>query len=237
MDKQSKCLPAALTAGCGPTIFHATGCRLSSTVMLFAWTDSNDGWEREKMRVNAMRGSMIWGSGLAMLLLAGCGEKTVTAQNASVAEVAEKVKKADLAQESFVSPGKWQLRMTIQDMSIPGMPPEMAQHMKSAMGQGRAFESCVTPEDAKRPKEKFFAGADAPNCRYDNFTMGGGKVSLLMHCDGEGGKRTMKMDGTYGADAYHMTMASTGQVEGGTMTMTATMDGKRVGACTGKEAS
>lgn len=186
------------------------------------------------LRTRTMRSALAGG---AMLLLAACGGggDTVTAENASVAEVAEKVKASGVADDSFISPGRWEMTMDIQKIDIPGMPPEMQQHMQSAMGKGRKFATCVTPEEAKRPKEDFFAGNDAPNCRYDNFKMGGGKIALAMSCKEEGGTRKMVMDGSYGDDAYTMTMNMSGAGEGGAMTMKATMKGARVGECRGDE--
>ncbi|HEX7874684.1 MAG TPA: DUF3617 domain-containing protein [Sphingobium sp.] len=174
--------------------------------------------------------------------LAACGSKTtVTAQNASTAEVAEKVKDSGIADDGFISPGQWQMTMTISDMKIPGMPPQMAKQMQGRLGQPHVSEHCVTEEESKKPKEDFFAGEQAKSCRYENFTLGGGKIAMVMHCDSPtGGKQTMKMDGTYSADAYHMTVAS--QVEGKAgqpmsgMTLNATMDAKRLGVCTGKQA-
>lgn len=186
------------------------------------------------MQRTGLTGTVLAG-GVTLLLAACGGGDTVTAQNASVAEVAEKVKNADLAEESFISPGRWEMTMDIQEIEIPGMPPEMKQHMQSAMGKGRSFATCVTPEEAKRPKEDFFAGQDAPNCRYENFAMGDGKIDLVMTCKEEGGTRRMAMTGRYGGDAYTMNMDMSGQGEGGAMTMKATMKGARVGACKGDE--
>lgn len=172
--------------------------------------------------------------------ISACDSKTVTVENATTAEVAEKVKQSGMAEEVFVSPGSWQMTMTITDMKIPGMPPEVSQKMKGAIGQPRTYEHCVTEEEAKKPKEDFFSGDKAAACRYDHFTMGGGKVSMQMQCAHNTGKQTVKMDGTYAPDSYRMTMAST--VEGksgspvGGMTFDAVMDAKRLGVCTGKEA-
>lgn len=186
------------------------------------------------MRQARAMGAALGGG--AMLLLAACGGgDTVTAQNASVAEVAEKVKNADIADESFISPGRWETSMEVQDISIPGMPPEVKQQMQSAMGQGKSFATCVTPEEAKRPKEDFFAGQDAPNCRYDNFAMGNGRIDLTMTCKEDAGTRRMAMTGTYGDDAYTMNMDMSAPGRGGAMTMKATVKGRRVGDCKGDE--
>jgi hypothetical protein len=185
---------------------------------------------------------IIWRVGMAgglALILAGCGSKTVTAENASTAEVAQKVKESGLANGSFVSPGHWQTTMMINDMKIPGMPPEMSQQMKGRMGQAQTSEHCVTEEEAKKPKEDFFAGNQGASCRYENFTMDGGKIAMVMHCGQNGGKQTVTMNGTYSPDSYHMTMTSTAETKAGSpmggMTLNATIDAKRVGECTGKE--
>ncbi|CAN5331474.1 hypothetical protein BH10PSE13_BH10PSE13_20300 [soil metagenome] len=142
-------------------------------------------------------------------------------------------------QESFLSPGQWQMKMTINDMKIPGMPPAMAGRMKSAMGEARTFDHCVTEEEAKKPKEDFFSGDKAAACRYDSFTMGGGKMAMVMQCNHATGKQVVTMDGTYGPDSYKMTMASVMTGKPGSpvagMTFNATMDAKRTGVCTGKE--
>lgn len=188
-----------------------------------------------------MRG-ILWRVGVACGLaaaLGACESKTVTAQNASTAEVAEKLKEAGVTRESFLSPGQWQMTMRITEMKIPGMPPEVAGRMKSAMGEARTFDHCVTEEEAKKPKEDFFSGDKSAACRYDSFTMGGGKMAMVMQCNHDTGKQVVKMDGTYGSDSYHMVMASemTGKAGSpvGGMTFNATMDAKRTGVCTGKE--
>lgn len=171
-------------------------------------------------------------------ILSGCGDKTVTATNATPSEVAEKVASAQNS-EQFISPGRWESTMTIQEMTIPGMPPELAARMKSMTAKPKTFESCVTPEEAKKPKEDFFSGEADKSCRYDSFSMGGGVISAVMHCASGGKKQTMKMNGTYGPDSYHIKVSTSasGSTAAEEMTMTAVMDAQRIGACTGKEKS
>src|SRR4051812_40432629 len=92
--------------------------------------------------------------------LAACNSSPkVNERNASVAEVAQKVREAGVDQ-SLVRPGRWESKVTIEQFDIPGMSAEMAQRMKSMMAekQEHGFVSCLTPEDVKRPKEDFFAG-------------------------------------------------------------------------------
>lgn len=167
------------------------------------------------------------------VLLSGC-DKGVEMKNASVSDVAEEVKAA--ADGQFVSPGHWESTMTIKEMNMPGMPPEAVAQMKTVMGKAKTFASCLTEADVKKPKEDFFSGGDG-QCRYDHFTMSGGKIDAAMKCGVDGAERTMTMQGTYSPDRYHMTMAATGSGPGpaGGMSMKMEMDSKRTGACTGKE--
>jgi hypothetical protein len=173
------------------------------------------------------------------LLLAACGSsKTITAENASAADVAKQVGESGIA-ENFISPGHWQMTMTMKEMNIPGMPPQMADRMKTHLGVAKTVDSCITPEEAKAPKGNLFAGAQADKCVYDKFSMGGGKIESVMHCSEDSAMRTMTMHGTYSANDYAMQMSSAGEAgKGGPMagmSMKMEMVGKRVGECTGKE--
>ena len=170
-------------------------------------------------------------------LVAGChSSPTVTANNASAAEVADKVK-AVAASGDFVSPGHWEGTATIEKMDMPGVPAAMAERMRAQMAKGHSFASCLTEEEAKKPKADFFGSG--PECRYDHFTMGGGVIDAAMTCTEQGVPRTMTMKGTYSADAYAMRVASSTPETAGHpmsgMSMAVTVHAKRTGACTGKE--
>lgn len=176
----------------------------------------------------------------AALPLAACNrEPEVSATNASVEEVAKKVADAG-AGTNFIRAGKWSSTVTMEEVSAPGMPPELAERMKSATGSanGKTYESCLTEEEAKRPKEDFFAGKNN-TCRYDHFNMGDGKIDAKMRCAQGGMNQVMEMAGTYSPERYQMRMAtkmegSGGPVEG--MTMKMRVDAKRLGACDAKKA-
>jgi hypothetical protein len=171
--------------------------------------------------------------------LAACNKSPeVNAKNASVAEVAQKVRESG-ADQSFVRPGLWQSKVTIDQLDIPGMPADMAQRMKSMMAekQEHGFQTCLTAEDVKRPKEDFFAGKNK-ECRYDHFTMGGGKIDAVMHCGKEAGAQTMRMAGTYSPDAYQMQMGTEVDAadEGAhAMQMQMRVEARRVGECSAKQ--
>jgi hypothetical protein len=171
------------------------------------------------------------------LPLAACDrEPDVDARNASVEDVAERVADAR-GSDSFVRPGKWQSRVQIEEFELPGAPPEAKAAMRRMHDRAQVYESCLTAENAKRPKEDFFAGANK-NCRYERFTMGDGKIDAVMKCTGEGMAQTMAMQGRYGPDSYQMRMsmeADAGAGPPGGMTMTMRVDAKRVGECDDKK--
>jgi hypothetical protein len=122
-------------------------------------------------------------------------------------------------------------------MSMPGMPAQIQAQMKSAMAsrQTHSFKSCVTEADVKRPKEDFFAGKNN-QCRYDHFTMAGGKIDAAMHCTNEGHDETMKLSGSYSAENYQMDveMNASGGPEG-SMSMKSHTVSHRTGECTAKD--
>lgn len=181
---------------------------------------------------------LLAGAISSVLALGACNrEPQVRATNASVEEVANKVADAR-GGDSFVRPGKWQSRVQIEEFNLPGAPPEAATAMRTMKDRAQVYESCLTPEEAKRPKEGFFAGANK-NCRYDHFNMGGGKIDAVMKCTDRGMGQTMAMAGTYGPDNYAMQMsmkAEGGRGPAGGMTMKMRIDAKRVGACDKKTA-
>ena len=86
----------------------------------------------------------------------------------------------------------------------------------------------------KRPKEDFFAGKNN-ECRYDHFTMGGGKIDAAMHCGGRMAKaRLMQMAGTYSPESYQMQTSMKmegGSTPQGAMAMTMRIEANRVGEC------
>ncbi|MBA3836006.1 MAG: DUF3617 domain-containing protein [Sphingomonas sp.] len=165
------------------------------------------------------------------LPLAACGGPTVSEENASVAEVTERVREAS-GDEGLIRPGKWVSNVSVEQMEMPGMPPQAAEQMKRMIAQTHTSEACLTPEEVKEPKAGFFGGNE--NCRYDHFTMRRGKIDAKMRCEAGGASQIMEMTGTYSPEAYEMRMKATS--EGGSasqgMTMQMKVDAKRTGECT-----
>lgn len=170
--------------------------------------------------------------------LSACGDDaTVEKKNASTAEVAKSVADAGMK----LNPGRWELTMNFAKFEVEGMPPEAKKAMEQMLGKGRTYASCLTKEEAEKPDGSFF-GQEGANCRYDTFTMGGGKVDATMTCKGEGpdgaGQAKMKLAGTYSPDTYDMTMDMQGAAPNGkVMNMTMAIASKHVGDCKGDEQS
>jgi hypothetical protein len=173
----------------------------------------------------------------AVAAVAACNKSPeVHETNASIAQVQNAVRESG-ASEQFMNPGKWQSKVTIESINVPGMPSEIAQRMKQTIAQARGFESCLTKEDVKQPKEDFFTGKN-DQCRYDHFTMSGGKIDAVMRCEEGNGTQVMRMAGTYSPDSYQMSMAMEhegGKADEAALAMKMRVEAHRVGQCTGNE--
>ena len=183
-----------------------------------------------------MKKTMILIAGAAVLASCNKGPE-VNVRNATGNEVTEAVKQSGvMTSGSMVEPGLWESKVTIQEMNIPGIPQQYAAKMKQTMAEHEqeASKHCLTEADVKKPKEDFF-GADK-SCRYDHFTMGGGKIDVAMVCQHEGTTQNMNVSGSYTPTTYStdMSMNGAGGKEQG-MSMKMHVDAKRVGECTGKD--
>jgi hypothetical protein len=168
--------------------------------------------------------------------LAGCqSESRVEADNATVGEVANQVADVAANDKQSIRPGLWSSTMTIEEIDAPGIPAEIVRRMKDATGSGKTHQGCLTEEQARKPGAGFFTGT-GDQCRYDHFTMGGGKIDATMRCSQQGVSQVMQLKGTYSPESYQMRMSAHMEGAGpvGGMTMTMRVDAKRIGQCTAK---
>lgn len=173
----------------------------------------------------------------SLILFACDNSSKVELRNATGNEVAKAVVQSGvMTSDRMIEPGLWQSKVTVLEMNVPGIPKQYAEKMKQSIAEHRNETSshCVKPEDVKKPKEDFF-GADK-SCRYEHFTMGGGKIDIKMTCKEEASTQTSDMSGTYTPTSYSMDMSMNGS--GGSesgMTMKMHVDSNRVGECTAKD--
>ena len=176
---------------------------------------------------------------IAFAALASCNKgPEVHEKNASVEQVAKAVARSAADNDILLRAGEWKVSGTLEEMNIPNMPPEAQSQMKRVMGQhgNMTYQYCLTPEQAKKPGGKFFNRQASKNCRYDHFTMGGGKIDALMRCAAPEGSMSMTIAGTYAADSYstHVAMNMEGGRQGG-MSMKMHSEAKRIGECTAED--
>jgi hypothetical protein len=175
----------------------------------------------------------------SVLCLTACNKgPKVELKNATGNQVAQAVKQSGvMSSDSMIEPGLWQSKVTVLEMNIPGIPAQYADKMKQSMAEHRneASSHCMTEAEVKKPKEDFFGGDKS--CRYQQFTMGGGKIDIRMTCKEEGATQTTSMSGSYTPTTYSMDVSSSGTGAGpqNGMTMKMHVDSRRVGECTGKE--
>ena len=174
----------------------------------------------------------------SVLCLTACNKgPQVNLRNATGNQVSQAVSQSGvMTSDSMVQPGLWESKVTVQEMTIPGMPAQYADKMKQSIAEHRNEGSrhCITQADVKKPKEDFF-GADK-SCKYDHFTMGGGKIDIAMVCHAEDTTQNMNVSGSYTPTTYSIdtSMNGSGGREGG-MSMKMHVDASRVGECTGKD--
>lgn len=168
----------------------------------------------------------------AVLALGACdsGPK-IDAKNASPEEVQKQLAQSDVRPR----PGQWEQSVKIESIDIPNMPPEARAQMGKA-GMVHTGLTCLTPEQAAKPDASFFQQA-AKNCKYDHFTMGGGKIDAKMTCTSGPQQQVSTMKGTYDAENYDMQIEMEVPMMGQPARTKLSLKMKRVGECTGKEQS
>ena len=176
---------------------------------------------------------------LPVLLLGACGDRgAVEVENATVAEVANQVRAADGAGSERFQPGLWEATLKMEEVSAPGVPPQMVDQMRKAMSDQRST-TCLTAADAEKPAADFFTGRQMDQCRYDHFRMGGGKLDARLTCVERGATQVMVMEGSYAPTSYRMRLTAENNMKSagapGSMRMVMQVDARRTGECTGKE--
>lgn len=154
----------------------------------------------------------------------------VTADNATANQVAAKV--AAAGGTTRLSPGHYAMTfaMTRVELASP-------QRTGDQIKRTRTNAVCVTPDRADRPAESLFTGQANANCTFDHFAMIGGAIDARTTCREGPVTLTSTMKETFSTDGFHVdvTTNSNGAPGQAPARVTATIDGRRTGACTGKE--
>lgn len=170
---------------------------------------------------------------MPLAILAGCN-RSVDAKDAKPSEVAEKV--TDAAVATRMRPGAWTYSSKVETFEMAGLPPTAVAAMKSARAE-QDVGICLTEEDVAKPDASLFGQTDK-SCKFDRFSMDGGKLAYQMTCKRErGGDMHARVDGTYSPEHFAMSMRSTTEFPGvgPDLNMTVNIVGKRTGECKIKE--
>ncbi|MBD60122.1 MAG: hypothetical protein CL808_08395 [Citromicrobium sp.] len=132
--------------------------------------------------------------------------------------------------------GQWEHRIEFTELDMPGVPENMQGMVKQNMGgAGITTTTCLTEEEANRPKPDFFGSEDHQNCTYEEFDRTGNRMTLRMTCDtGNGGTAKVAMEGEFGEERFTLSMDN--RISGtpaGDIAMQGTVTGTRIGDCPG----
>lgn len=177
-----------------------------------------------------MRHSIV--IGLAATALLGACQQAKD-EGKSPVEVKAEAAAAGIAQPQ---PGQYRLVTKITDLTIPGMPPEMAAQAKGMFSAtGQTVEYCLTPEDAAKGFEEMTRRSAEGNCTYERFSARDGKLDAAMTCQtGKGMVTKSEVSGTFTPTGSQLTMKSSvtaPDMPGGGMQMAGTMLTERIGDC------
>jgi hypothetical protein len=169
---------------------------------------------------------------LATFALTACGKHDAGAPNqTSAAQVVANV----LSGSAHPLPGRWETTVKIEHIDMPGMTPQMRDAIQRGMTSRQAMATCLTPEQAAHPGSDFFSGGNH-SCKYDSFTMAGGKLDAVMSCSGKMMQMKLTMSGTYNETSYSVHSSTTTEMPGGkSMSQDMTSTSHRTGDCTGTE--
>ena len=186
-----------------------------------------------------MRGSIV---AIGALLLAACGgqgaggnaevQGNAAADNGAATAAPEAVSSAAPGGGGTVAlqAGEWETTVQVMSMNVPGMPRGVAPPMPAAI----TTRHCLTPEQVARPNADFFAGqAQANGCTYENFSMAGGHLQGTIHCNMQGNRMDMTMDGQFTPTSYEIHQQTQATTSGMSTQTELRVTSRRVGDCSG----
>ncbi len=168
----------------------------------------------------------------AAALVAGCsGSENADADGNGEVSMAEAAKAAE-AQGLKPEPGQYKTTVTMTEIAIPGMPPEMKGH---GAGMARTIEYCVNEKDVEGGYEQMLKQGQNGECSFEKFSLAGGTINAVMVCQTPQGSTRMMMNGSATPTTSDYTASMTMNLDGaGEGTMTFTGRSERIGDCPAK---
>ncbi|MFO6448438.1 DUF3617 domain-containing protein [Erythrobacter sp. NE805] len=179
-----------------------------------------------------MTSHAIIAAAAAALLLVGCSDAGSADADAegklSLGEAAKEVEAAGLKPQ----PGLYRTTVTMTDLQIPGLPPEMKGH---GAGMTTTVEDCLTAEEVGKGFEEMVKQGQNGDCGYESFALAGNKLDAVMVCKAEGREVRSTLSGTASATGADLVATTQMAFDGaGKGTMTASVKHERIGECAAK---
>lgn len=131
-----------------------------------------------------------------------------------------------LAQSSPVTPGQWDIAVTINTVEAPGAPPFIARMMQ---GKTTRVKHCITAADAARGPQDMLKSSKT--CTFTKYSMANGRLDSAMTCTSGGQTTTSTSTGSFTPTSFSAQGRSVTSGGSMPMTVTSTTSGKLVGAC------
>jgi len=130
--------------------------------------------------------------------------------------------------------GQWELTALIRSIDAPGGSPEQQAAMRRQVGRPITNRVCMTEAQA-RDFGRFATRSNAAGCAMPERVYGAGVIRLRVSCPAPGGRPgnvRMTTQGRYTPTSLDLGMnQEVPGPGGGTMRMSATMSGRRIGPC------
>ncbi|MFC4293045.1 DUF3617 domain-containing protein [Sphingorhabdus arenilitoris] len=81
-----------------------------------------------------------------------------------------------------MKPGLWKSEAEFTDAEMTGIGDKRKQELLAEMSNRLSGESCLTPEQAKKPDANFFAGGQSDDCKYSKFEVTDGRLDVAVSC-------------------------------------------------------
>ena len=167
-----------------------------------------------------------------LLAIAGCSD-AVSLTNASIADVAA-------ASASLPSPqaGGWRSDATLQRFDAGHAKTPAARDVASRVGETTTTETCLAPDDARKPLFAALNPAAGSDCRFPHFRYRDAHLDAAMTCRNRAGETlSVTQKGRYSATAVDLVStvvrtAADGTRDGGQQTHVVA---RRTGECAGAE--
>jgi len=140
---------------------------------------------------------------VSVFMLAGCGggSDEPAASEDGEAAAGNAVAAADAVK---VRPGLYKFSTEILEISIPGMPADIAKQTANSMASSTSVTQCISEEEAEQAAKDMVSkqgqAADG-GCTFKKYEISGSAIDTEMTCSGAGGESgTIRTTGTIGAE-------------------------------------